>query len=486
MNLAFAVTLVSAILSAFLAAIGHRLSRARIWRDLDRFWPVAAFTALFALLDLGSFLPIPVGTAATLARLQLATAPLLAFGWLRYSAIQLDGAEVPGERRLGMALAALSALVAVPGVAFDATSVHAHRDPLLGNAWTDPVLTPFGHAAAAVAVGVAAWSVGRMIQAWRRGNAAAGVMVAAVGCGTALAVFDYAGRVGGGPAAHLLSPIAALPVATAAWLVAVRFARDADALHELRGRLEGLVEERTRELAETHSALLQAEKLAALGQFAAGVAHEVNNPASVVTSNLTWLSNGTADALASGEAKEVVGESLEAMHRINELVRKLLDAGRLADLPPGSGNVALRSEVDRSFAELRAKSRLDVELVNHVPDDVLVRGVSDVVGRIVTNLVSNGVDAIPNDRRGRVEVRALVDGARVRLIVEDDGAGMNQDVLRRVFDPFFTTKPPGRGNGLGLPITRGLVEGIGGEIWLESEPGKGTRAAVELALATPA
>jgi signal transduction histidine kinase len=485
MNLALAATLSSAVLSGFLAAIAVRLARARIWRDLDRVWPVGAVTSLFALLALGALAPIPLPAATILARFELATAPLLAFAWLRYSATFHDGVPVDGERRIGVALVAVAALTLVPGLAIDGARMHLHQDPIARLSWPDPQLTVFGHGVAVVALGLAGWTVARLADAWRHGQGRAGVMVATIGGSTVLAVIDYLVRLGV-PGPHLFAATTTLPVVAAAWLLGLRFVADADSLHELRGRLEGLVEERTRELAETHAALLQAEKLAALGQFAAGVAHEVNNPASVVTSNLTWLSNGVARGLAPDVTKEVVDESLDAMQRINELVRKLLDAGRLADLPPGTGIVVLAAAVEGAFTELRARTRLDVDLVNRVPDDLLVRGGADVVGRIVANLVNNGVDAIPPHRKGRVEVRALADGPTVRMIIEDDGEGMPVDVLRRAFDPFFTTKAVGRGNGLGLPITRGLVEGIGGEIWLESEPGKGTRAAVELPTATPA
>jgi two-component system NtrC family sensor kinase len=211
----------------------------------------------------------------------------------------------------------------------------------------------------------------------------------------------------------------------------------------------------------------------------------VNNPASVVTANLSHLSASLGSGLADGEAKEIVDESLDAMKRINELVRKLLDAGRLADLPPGTGNVSLAPTVSRAVEEVRGRARPDVEVVTRAPDDLIVGGGAEVVQRILINLLSNAIESIPVGRKGRVEVTARIDGPNVIVMIEDDGAGMGTDVLRRAFDPFFTTKAVGRGSGLGLPITRGLVEGIGGQIWLESEPGKGTRAVVEFPAGRP-
>lgn len=485
MNAAVAITLGIALLAAFLAAVAFRLSRAPLWQDVRTIWPVGAATALFAALDVAPYLPGATWITAFAARLELAAGLLVALAWLRHSAALLDGAPSRWVKWLQPALLAAAAAAQLPSLAVDAVRAHAHADPILGGAWIDLPLTPLGNGMALLALGAAAVVQGRFVRAWRRGHPAGRGLTLAFAGAILTAAADQLVRADVLPGPHLAGAGFVLPIAALAWTLAGRIVEDGRQLHLLRERLEGLVEERTRELAETHSALVQAEKLAALGQFAAGVAHEVNNPASVVTANLSWLSHalarpGQGDEADPDEAREVLGESLDAMKRINELVRKLLDAGRLADLPPASGNVPLAAAVERAMGELRGGARLDVELLNHVPDDVLVRGSAEVVQRILLNLLTNAVEAIPPGRKGRVEARARVDGSSVHVIVEDDGRGMSVDALRRAFDPFFTTKPVGRGSGLGLPITRGLIEGIGGQIWLESQPGQGTLAALEL------
>jgi signal transduction histidine kinase len=482
MNAAVAITLGIALLSAFLAAIAFRLSRAPLWRDVRAIWPVGAATALFAALDVAPYLPGATWITAFAARLELATGLLVALAWLRQSATLLDGAPSRWAAWLQPALLAAAAAAQLPSLAVDAARAHAHADPVLGGAWIDLPLTAFGNGLAVLALGAATVVQSRFVRAWSRGHPAGRPLTLAFAGAILTAAADQLVRGDVLPGPHLAGASFVLPVLALAWTLAGRIVEDGRQLHVLRDRLEGLVEERTRELAETHSALVQAEKLAALGQFAAGVAHEVNNPASVVTANLSWLSHALGDGGDPAEAREVLGESLDAMKRINELVRKLLDAGRLADLPPAAGNVPLATAVERAMGELRGGARLDVELVNRVPDDVRVSGSAEVVQRILLNLLSNAVEAIPPGRRGRVEARARVDGSSVHVIVEDDGRGMSVDSLRRAFDPFFTTKPVGRGSGLGLPITRGLVEGIGGQIWLESQPGQGTLAALELQL----
>jgi signal transduction histidine kinase len=484
MVLVVAATLASTILSAFLGALARRLSRARLWRDLERVWPVGAVSAIFGALDLGTMLAGAPWLGEALARAELAIGLLLSFAWLRYAALPGNGQPVRWERPLAWGVLALMLLALVPRAAVG--PVQVHDAGLLGGMWNHASLTPFGHAAVLLGLAGAATTFAIFLRDWRRRRPSAGLMALSFAVAFAIALAEYLVRAGAFTGAHLLATAAAVPVVALAWRHVRRFVADADDLHALRERLEGLVEERTRDLAETHAALLQAEKLAALGQFAAGVAHEVNNPASVVTANLSHLSRSLADGMSPSEAKEVVDESTEAMRRINELVRKLLDAGRLADLPPGTGNVPLAEAVEQVLGDLRAKGRLDVELTSRVPDDLLVRGGAEVVERILANLVANAIEAIPAGRKGHVQVAARPEAQSVRVIIEDDGAGMAVDTLRRAFDPFFTTKPLGRGSGLGLPITRGLVEGIGGQIWLESEPGRGTLAVVELPAGTPA
>jgi signal transduction histidine kinase len=486
MTLGAALTLAVASLAALGAIASWRLARAPIWGDLRRFAVPAGCTALYGFTEVIGQLVGSEGAFTAVHSVLGGSSVLTSWSWLSYTDAVCHRDPRPFEQRLRKGLFVLAALALVPGLAFDAAAPSLPFGRLIDSDWRHSNMTAFGVAIAFMLIALGLVVETRLLRAWRAGNRDAGLIALAFGAAIPVAFSDISHRAGWIDAHHMLALALAIPLAVAAWIVGSRFLADADSLQELRARLEGLVEARTRELAETHAALLQAEKLAALGQFAAGVAHEVNNPAAVVTANLAHLSGALARGEAAAEAKEIVDESLEAMRRINELVRKLLDAGRLADLPPSGGNVPLADAVDGAFAALRGTARSDVDLLNRVPDDLLVRGGSEIVGRILAALLSNAIEAIPLGRRGRVEVSARADSETVRVVIEDDGEGMPTDVLRRAFDPFFTTKAAGRGAGLGLPITRGLVEGIGGEIWLESSPGQGTRAAVELQAGKPA
>jgi CheY-like chemotaxis protein/anti-sigma regulatory factor (Ser/Thr protein kinase) len=222
-----------------------------------------------------------------------------------------------------------------------------------------------------------------------------------------------------------------------------------------------------------------------MGQFAAGVAHEVNNPAAVVTANLHYLAETERDSLRK-PAQDAVSESLVAMQRIGGIVRQLLEAGRLASSPEERTGVSPRPLADAASAAARVRFGKRVLVVNQLPERQWVLAQEGVLAQVLVNLVVNAVQAIPDGRSdGRVVIRSEEVGDRVRIVVEDNGAGMSLEVLRRVFEPFFTTKPFGSGTGLGLAVSRGLVTGLGGDLRLESEAGAGTRAIVDLAAAPP-
>jgi signal transduction histidine kinase len=285
------------------------------------------------------------------------------------------------------------------------------------------------------------------------------------------------------PLPYLVEAGFVLPIVAVYWSIAARFVEEARTLERMRAKLASDVAERTRDLARAEQALSLAERLAALGRFANGVAHEVNNPASVVTANLRWL----ADALEAGDDRadmtEVVGESLESMRRINDLVRKLVDAGRIASATPG-GSADLADAVQRAVLEYRARVP-SVEFTTAVPADVWVRVRPESLSQVLSHLVANAAEAVPAGQRGHVSIQAERRPGTVRVQVSDDGRGMSAQTMRRAFEPFFTTKPEGQGAGLGLAISRGVVEGHGGSLWLESDEGRGTTATFELPESVP-
>lgn len=271
------------------------------------------------------------------------------------------------------------------------------------------------------------------------------------------------------------------------------------------------------QIAATHTQLVQAEKLASVGQLAAGVAHEINNPAAVVMSNLSHLSATLPDTrrllaryrtalraadpaaalrLASdelavdlptveAELDEAVGESLHAMRRIRDIVRSLMRFARGPSAQPEMVNLRDLAERAVSVAqnELRHRARLvrDYRVVPNILAD------PGSLEQVLVNLLLNAAQSIPEGDAESHEIRVRVAEESGFVVVEirDDGVGIPAEVLPRVFDPFFTTKPVGQGTGLGLSIAHDVVSKHGGEIQLESEPKRGTCVRVRLPLPGP-
>jgi len=248
-------------------------------------------------------------------------------------------------------------------------------------------------------------------------------------------------------------------------------------LRRWNAELEQRVEDRTRQLETARDQLVQAEKLAGLGQLAAGVAHEVNNPCGVILSRAGYLLS-VADE--EGLDPDVI-DDIEAIEhqarRIARIAGDLLTFGRptskgrapveLADVVELTANVLRHAFTTKGVA-------LSVDLGGRAP----VVADRDQLEQVAFNLIKNALDA--TEEGGEVIARADDDS----LAVEDNGSGIDDEVLAKIFDPFFTTKEVGAGSGLGLSITYGIVSEHGGTITTTSRKGEGTRMVVTLPLAS--
>jgi two-component system NtrC family sensor kinase len=243
-------------------------------------------------------------------------------------------------------------------------------------------------------------------------------------------------------------------------------------------------------LAEVQEQLARSRRLATIGQLAAGVAHEINNPLAAITTcaeaTLRDIKSDPATARAAVERQwdyyleEIVRQAL----RCKQITRGLLDLSRQkrARRDPVDLNrvVAQAAQVFERRGQEEGGVRFEVEADPSVgevaTDEAMVRQVLD-------NLLANALDAAGGG--GTVRVSTLLDGERVRVEVADTGPGIAPETLARVFDPFFTTKDPGRGSGLGLAISLTLAEALGGALTVESKPGKGSRFRLWLPRRTP-
>jgi PAS domain S-box-containing protein len=225
-----------------------------------------------------------------------------------------------------------------------------------------------------------------------------------------------------------------------------------------------------------------AQRLAAVGTLAAGIAHELNNPLTFVLSNvehaagaLRRLRGAPAGDEAWNDAAQALDEALEGAERMRVILRDLRTLARPADRADGAANVHNLLEYAAALAasEIRPRARLAWD-VGEVPS---VRGGEGPLGQVFVNLLVNAAHATPEGNPGahviRLSARAR-EGGMVEIAVRDSGAGIPADHLPRLFDPFFTTKPVGVGTGLGLWVCQSIVSAAGGSIEVESEVGRGT------------
>ena len=242
-----------------------------------------------------------------------------------------------------------------------------------------------------------------------------------------------------------------------------------------------------REVADLRRQLLISARLAAVGELAAGIAHEINNPLAFVRSNLSQL-----DAIwkelrllpASAEHAELLRdvdalfeESIEGVDRAAEIVRSVRSFAHAGSASRESTDLRPLLEDVLHVASGQLRSRVNV-LREY--DDELPRVVCapQQLRQVFLNLVINAAQAV--DAGGTVLVATRRDGDHVIVSVADDGCGIPPDLIDRIFDPFFTTKPVGVGTGLGLGIAHQIVTSHGGEIQVESTPGTGTVFRVRL------
>ncbi|MBW1760547.1 MAG: HAMP domain-containing histidine kinase [Deltaproteobacteria bacterium] len=230
----------------------------------------------------------------------------------------------------------------------------------------------------------------------------------------------------------------------------------------LQERLQDL-ERTTAELTTAQEQLVRSARLAAVGRLSAGVAHEIGNPLAAIRGLLDLMQSGDLDP---EEEKEFVGRIQGEAERIHHTIRDLLDFSR--NEPAREGQIESSADLSQVVSDtiklIDRQTRfrdIDFELAL---DDGLprVRGDHERLRQLLLNLLFNAADALGG--KGRIEVRASNGGGVVQLIVEDDGPGIDREIIEQVFDPFVTTKATGQGTGLGLAVCHTIVEQLGGSI----------------------
>ncbi len=234
------------------------------------------------------------------------------------------------------------------------------------------------------------------------------------------------------------------------------------------------------ELSMIHRQGAEAERLAAVGRLAAGVAHEINNPLAYVTANVTFVAKAVVDHqlnLKAPELDDVLAETAEGLLRIQHIVGDLTDLARPATRAHDSCDPAASIETAVRIASLRAKGIAAIKVETApLPGPLAMNGARLV--QVLVNLLLNAVDAIESGPQREAPGNVWIQLAPGKLVVADDGPGLSVEARERLFEPFFTTKARGKGTGLGLALCRQYLSEHGYSITADPRPGGGARFTV--------
>jgi C4-dicarboxylate-specific signal transduction histidine kinase len=244
------------------------------------------------------------------------------------------------------------------------------------------------------------------------------------------------------------------------------------------------MERREQELREKQEQLVQAGKLATLGELTTGVAHELNNP----LNNISLFLGNILDQIELGRAdQERIRRNLQAamqqVRKAGEIISHLRAFGRVA--PASREPVSINSVINQALSLMQEQLRLreiTVEL-GLCPEDPVVMGSSIQLEQVFINLLTNARDALADSPVKIITIHCVVEGDQAKLSFRDTGSGIPPGLEQRVFDPFFTTKEVGAGTGLGLSITYGIIQDHHGSIAVENHPGEGATFWIQLPLA---
>ena len=258
-----------------------------------------------------------------------------------------------------------------------------------------------------------------------------------------------------------------------------------------REHLQQMVEERTRQLKESHEQLLHQDKMASLGKLSSSVVHEINNPVAGIL-NLVLLSKRILkeDSITESELG-VFQQYLDLMEtetrRVTRIIGNLLAFARQSKIEVTRFDV---NELIEQTLMLNAnllrlnKIRIIEDLERNLP---LIKGSEDQIQQVVMNLISNAVESMAQAPRKRLTLKtaSTPDKNAVKMQITDTGAGIPKAYISKIFEPFFTTKKKGKGVGLGLSVVYGIIEEHGGKMYVDSTEGRGTCFTITLHTAGP-
>ena len=464
MTIPATISAATSLIAALVALLALGFSWAPGSRPLRWFALSAAFASGFTATSATATLPLDVSTLAAATRVGLFLGGLHGGAWFFYLAA-LDHRPLA---RLEIAIVgagtALGTFALVPGLIVSET-IHERPISWLGAVYHDLAPTPLGevcYATYCFAIGVLLF---RCAQRWKTGASDAIAHAAGLACLLLAGVNDSLAAMGLIRSPDLLNLGFLAVVVGIGGTITSRFVVATRSLEEFTIRLEA-----------TQAELVKRERLAALGELSAVVAHEVRNPVAIIFNALASIRRVPA---ASKESAELFAILEEEAGRLNRMVTDLLAFARPPNLQLALTSVeALLTSAVEAVRVAGSDTPFTVSI--EVPPELpLFRCDERLVRQAVINLVTNAVLASP--RGGSVRVKATLDRARgVAIEVEDRGDGVSRDVAGDIFTPFFTTRATG--TGLGLAIVRGIAEAHGGDVSLAESRGPGATFILRLPL----
>lgn len=482
MNVALVLAIFTATVNLSTAAAHFAISRAPGWRSSRAFALIAFTGALYSggnIVSAAPDLPRWIYVAAAYFNYFAATLHILSwFPWV-FGGPESRVSRIPGPLR------ALTAFALALGVFLLLTRIHLVPEPYeLPVPWAHVVYhylptTQVGHAYGYFLFALLLVPFGAL--AWRalRGERGLWPVVAGFtvfsGCALVEVLVANGNMVWLSPA-DLGFLAVVLPTST---IVLRRFIQDAHRLNTLTGRLAGEVRERTEERDRAQSALLESERLAALGQLAAGVGHEINNPLTYLQLALDRVHSHLDSAHAPTDVRRSIEDARDGAWRIQKVVEGLRAYSRRHALrEPLDLREVARNALKVAQPRLRHVAMLETQLV----ETPLAEGEEPRLVQALVNLLNNAAQAVAEGGgNGRIRLSTgTTPAGEPFLEVEDDGPGIPEQHRARLAEPYFTTRGPSGGLGLGLFVTRGIVDAHGGRLEFSPVAPHGTRMRVVL------
>lgn len=278
-----------------------------------------------------------------------------------------------------------------------------------------------------------------------------------------------------------------------------------EALKSLKQKHE-VMDKLHQQLKQANSQLLQSEKMAAIGQLAAGVAHEINNPVGFVASNLKTLADyvkqllNLVDEMSEWGGLELdnlkkkydydfirddisglLHDSYDGVERVKTIISSLRNFSHMGD--EEFAEIDLLDGIESTLNVVNNQIQCKAEIIKDFSTLPALEGIGAQINQVIMNLLVNAAQSIEDF--GRITLRTHSDDSEVCIEIEDTGSGMTPEITNRIFDPFFTTKPVGKGTGLGLSLSFNIIEKHHGRITVSSTPGKGSCFKIYLPIKQP-